>query len=241
MKCRRAQSEDKEDIYNVIQKGYPFGSMTHFKWKLKDVQTEYTVVGGHDSIQAVAFFEPQTKVVCVKEAAVFVGGGGALLGVDMEAGYTALMRYAMAMADKHNKALLTYVATNEFTYPVLKKLGFYHLFTQRKYVKIVNVKKMMVIAAEKLNKTGIPPFSLTVRIVPDSEDAFVITVDKGSISVIEDAPADMCVSGDIKSLIACMMGGISASAFVLLFRKKVRITIRFGAIKGIIQLIRVLL
>lgn len=243
MKCRTVKPEDKKEVYYTVQKGHPFGSMTHLKWKDKDLWIpEYTVVAEHDnSIAAVAFFEPQTKVVCSTGVDVLAGGGGAVLGLDPKECYTEVMTFAVDMAHSQKKALMTYVAQNEFTYPVLKELGFYHLFSQRKYVMILNVKKMITIAAEKLNKAGVPGnISLTVRIIPDSEPPFAVQVHKGMISIKEDTPSDVEVSGAVKSLVAFMTGGIRAGAILLVLRRTVKIRVRIAAVVQVIHLLRVL-
>ncbi len=243
MKCRRVKPGDKEHVYYIIQRGHPFGSMTHVKWKHKKRWIpEYTVVGEHNnSIAAVAFFESQTKVVCNEGVDVLAGGGGAVLGLDPKECYADVMGCAATMAHDQKKPLITYVATNEFTYPVLKELGFYHLFSQRKYVKILNVKKMIGIAAEKLEKAGVPGnISLMIRVVPDSEPPFVVKVHKGMITVKDDAPSDVDVSGDIKSLTAFMTGGIRAGVIPLFLRRRVKIRVHIAAVVPIIHFLRVL-
>lgn len=236
-------SEKKEKITTIITDGITFASMTHLKWRLTDrlLQDEYTVIKHNGVIAAVIFFDFQTKKFLSNTLQVITGGGGAIKkGFSPEKHYAQLIKYTKKEEKNSHKAMITgCVATNEFTYPLLKELGFSHLFSQRKFVKIINVKKMISIGAEKLNKANLPDISLVIRIVPSSEEPFTIRLIHGKFTIEEDTrESDIVISGNVKKLVSLLIGGMRAGIIPLVLTRKIKITIHISCFKKIIHLIR---
>lgn len=236
------QGEEKE-VLTIIEKAYGFAPMPHFRWKTMDNPSwkyEYAIIGETEGrIAVVAFFVPLTMKFLHKTLEVMVGGGASVHPDFRRRGYyTEMAASAVDMAHRLGKAMLiVYVDQKVFTYLPLRKMGFYPLFYQRKYVKILSVKKVFAMAAEKLNKTRQVTSSLNMRIVPRSEEPFVLALKEGEVSLEEDTPGcDLVISGNIKKMVALFVGS-NYKEIVYLFLKR-EISVRFR-IKSLGKIFRV--
>ncbi len=236
------QGEEKE-VLTIIEKAYGFVPMPHFRWKTMDNplwKYEYAIVGETEGrIAAVEFFVPLTMKFLDKTLEVMVGGSGAVPEEFRRRGYyTRLTASAVDMVHRLRKAMLiVYVDQRVFTYPSLKKMGFYPLFYQKKYIKILSVKKVFAMAAEKLNKTRQLTSSLTVRIVPQCEEPFVLAVKEGQVSLEKDTPGcDLVIAGNIKKMVALLVGSNYRRIVYLFLKREISVRFRIKSLGKILKM-----
>ncbi|MGC1122599.1 MAG: hypothetical protein WBA22_16050 [Candidatus Methanofastidiosia archaeon] len=248
MKCRLSTPEDIEEVSHILKKGHRFSSMTHVGWKLDDTRQsphDYTVILEEEkAVTGTAFFETQSKQVLGGALTVLTGGGGAVYPEEnMPSKYSAMMSFAQGLAENSgHTAIITYVATNEFTYPILKKIGFHQLFHQRSQVKILNVKKMIAIAVEKLNRAGVPDtLKLVIRILPESEEPFSIRLNSGIFSLEEDTnDSDIEIAGTVRKVVASLISNAHTDVVGVLLRRQVAVRVRISSVVSILHVVRFL-
>lgn len=240
---------EEEEAINIIEKGFQLEAMPHFRWKLMDNplwKYEHSLIGESEGrIAAVAFFEPQSLKFFHRTIDVLTGGSGAVHKDFRKRGYYKKMaESAVDLTNRLGKPMLIgYATENWFTYYTLKKQGFYPLFSQKMCVKILNVKKTFVIAAERLNKMEIPKeISLDIRIVPDTEEPFVLAVREGTFFIKEDAHhCDLVISGDLQRVAALFIGGVQKKILPLLLKRTVRIRIRLSSLRKVVTLTKMVM
>lgn len=246
----RALTPGEEDkAINLIEKEYQLEAMPHFQWKLMDNplwEYKYSLVGEHEGrIAAVAFFEPQSIKFLHRTIDVVTGGSGAVHKDFRKRGYyKKIAESAVELVKESGKSMLIgYADEDWFTYHSLKKQGFYPLFTQKSCVKILSVKKAFVIAAERLNTMGVPTtVSFAIQIVPETEDPFVLTLEKGIFSITERAHHyDVVVSGDLKRVVAHFIGGKQKKIVLLLLKRAVKVKVRLLSLKRVVMLARMVM
>lgn len=236
---------EEEEAYNIIASGYAFATMHHFKWRFMDNPSwdySYSAAGEIDGkIVAVSFLERQSMKVLDGTVDVLVGGAGAVHPDYRRRGYYKTMN-AWNIAKTRSLEIplfAAYVLKNDITFPTLKKEGFFPFTSQHHYIKILNVKKAFISFLNVLNAFPLPALSLNVRIVPHGEDPFLLQVKKGTFSVSTDAsPADIVVSGDIKTLIPFLANKKIVNIFALWITKKITITITMTSLSKVVTLLR---
>lgn len=247
---------EEEKAMSLIEKGYGFAPMPHFRWKLMENPRwdyEFSVVGESDgNLVAMVLLEP-VKMKFLDETIDVLVGGGATVHPDFRRRglYTYLITSAVDVSFGLGKTVfLVYAPQNEFTFTVLKKRGFFHLFSQKKYVKILDVRKTVALAAERLNRTGFfGNLSLSIRIDPDSGEPFLVTIRKGVIS-FKDSPdsdfnrsktdigIDVDISGDIKKMVAFLINGKYKEIIWLLVMRKVKVRFRLLSLGNIVKMVK---
>ncbi|MBU7023405.1 MAG: hypothetical protein HXS40_04490 [Theionarchaea archaeon] len=244
MECRLSTPEDMEDITDILKKGHKFSSMTHMGWKLGDAilsPREYMVILEEEKkVTGTIFFESQSKQILGGTLTALTGGGGALYPEeDMPEKYSVMMSYVQGLAEQAGHPVITFAALSEFTYPLLKKMGFHQLFHQRSYVKILDVKKMIAIAMEKLNRAHVPDtITLVMRIRPESEDPFSIRLANGVFSLEEDTgDSDIEVAGDLRKVVASLTGNAHMNLVGALLKRRVTVRVRISSMVRVLQLI----
>lgn len=236
---------EEDKAVDFIEKGYGFQPMPHFRWKLMDNplwKYDYSRISEYNGkIVAAAFFEPVSMKFFSRAITVMVAGAGAVHPDFRKRGYyTKMTVSALEMARHLGKTMfVAYVVEREIAYPALKTMGFYHLFSQRKYVKILNVKKTFVIAAERLNKTKFfKNVSLSIRMVPDSEEPFLVRLKKGVLTVEKDSnDCDLVVSGDLKKVITLVVSNTYKEIIPLVLTGKVTVKCRLRSLVKIFRVI----
>lgn len=244
MECRLSAPEDTEDIIEILKKGHKFSSMTHVGWKLGDAvlsPREYMVILEEEKkVTGTIFFESQSKQVLGGALTVLTGGGGAVYPEEnMSAKYSAMMSCVQELAERAGHPVITFAAFNESIYPLLKKMGFHQLFHQRSYVKILNVKKMIAIAVEKLNRAHVPDtITLVMRILPESEEPFSIRLTNGVFSLEEDSSdSDIEVAGDLRKVVASLTSNAHMNLVSALLKRQVTMRVRISSVVRVLHLI----
>ncbi|MBU7013790.1 MAG: hypothetical protein HXS52_02475 [Theionarchaea archaeon] len=247
MKCRVSTPEDMGEVRHILQKGHRFSSMTHVGWKLGDSglnPCDYTVVlEEKEMVTGTIFFETQSKQILGGALPTIAGGGGAIYPEEnLSARYSAMMCYIQELAERLEYPVITFASTNEFTYSLLRKMGFHPLFYQRNYVKILNVRKMIAIAVEKLNRTGVPDsISLVIRVRPESEEPFSITIANGEFSLGEDTTdSDIEVAGNLGAVVASLTSNAHTNVIHSLLKRQVTFRVRISSVIRILHLVRFL-
>ncbi len=240
---------EEDKAINIIEQGFQLEAMPHFKWKLMDNplwKYEYSLIGESEGrIAAVAFFEPHSIKFLHKTIDVLTGGSGVVHKDFRRRGY--YKKIAASAVDLVIQLgiplLIGYTTENLFTYYTLKKQGFYPLFSQKICVKILSVKRAFIIAAERLNKMGVPEkISFNIWIIPDTEDSFFLTLEKGTFSIRGDAQQyDVVLSGDLKSVVALFIGGAQKKVLPLLLTRAVKIKVRLSSLGTLIILAKVVM
>lgn len=258
IKYRALKPGEEEETMSLIEKGYGFASMPHFRWKLFENPQwdyEYSVVGESDgNLVAIVLLEPIHMKFLDKTIDVLVGGGATVHPDFRKRGcYTSLITSSVDLSCSLGKTLfLVYVLQNDFTFTMLKRRGFFHLFSQKKYVKILDLRKTFALAAERLNKTGFfGNLSLSIRINPDSGEPFLVTVEKGivslkdtpdsdsdSISTAIDIDIDIDISGDIKKMVAFLINRNPKEIIWLLMMRKIKVQFRLQSLGNIVKMVK---
>jgi hypothetical protein len=248
IRFRALTPEDEKEAIKIMEKGYGVETLPHFRWKFMDNPSwkyDYSIVGESEGrIAAVVFLEPQRVKFLHKTIEVMVGGSGAVHEDFRQRGfYKAMTVSALDVAHRSGKKMfIAYTDKDAFTSRTLEKIGFYHFFTEEAYAKILSVKRTFEIAAEMLDVAGVDEgLSLAVKIVPDSENPFVLQLRKGKFSIEEDAQCDLEVSGNLKKMIALFIGDRQKKILPLIVKREVRIRFRITAMKRIIQFARFIL
>jgi hypothetical protein len=243
MECRLSTPEDMEDITDILIRGHRFSSMTHMGWKLDDAALsprEYMVILEEEKkVTGTIFFESQSKKVLGGTLTVLTGGGGALYPEEnMSEKYSAMMSCVQELAEHAGHPVITFAAFNEFIYPLLKKMGFYQLFHQRSYMKILDVKKMIAIAVEKLNRAHVPDtITLVMRVRPESGEPFSIRLTNGVFYLEEDTSnSDIEVAGDLRKVVASLTGNAHMNLVSALFKRQVTVRVRISSLVRVLQL-----
>jgi hypothetical protein len=244
MECRLSTPEDMEDITEILKKGHRFSSMTHVGWKLGDATLsprEYMVILEEEKkVTGTIFFEQQSKQVLGGALTVLAGGGGAIYPEEnLSAKYSAMISYVQDIAGRAGHPVITFASLNEFTYSLLKNMGFHPLFYQKNYVKILNVKKMIAIAVEKLNRAHVPDtITLVIRVLPESEDPFSIRLTNGIFSLEEDtSDSDIEVAGDLRNVVTSLTSNAHMSIVSALLKRQVTMRVRISSVVCILHLV----
>lgn len=240
---RALNPEEEDKVIDFIEKGYGFAPMPHFKWKLMDNplwRYEHSRVGEFEGeIVAAGFFEPVAMKFLSGTIPVMIFGAATVhLDFRKRGYYKKMVISAVDVIHSLGKTMfMAYAVENEIAYPALKKLGFYHLFSQKKYVKILNIKKTFVIGAERLNKARFfKNASLNIRIVPDSEEPFMVRLQKGKCTIDEDSPdSDLALSGDLKKVVAFFIGNAQKEIITLILKRTVRVKFRITSLMKILR------
>jgi hypothetical protein len=235
---------EEEQAVNTLRKGFGAATMRYFMWRFVDNplwEYDYSVVGEYEgNIVAVSFLWPQEIKFLCKPVKIMNSGYGSVDPQFRRKGcYTITTKIAREKARNLGKTMVAgYVGENEFTYTTLKKIGFFHLFSQTNYVKILSVEKTATIAAEILNKTRIfRNLSLKIRLIPESEKSFVLRVYKGKFFVEEDSPdCDLELSGNLRKLVTLLIGNMILGIIPLVLKREVKAKFRVSSIKKVIQL-----
>ncbi|MBU7017486.1 MAG: GNAT family N-acetyltransferase [Theionarchaea archaeon] len=256
VKYRTLKPGEEEKAMSLIEEGYGFRPMPHFRWKLIENPCwdyEYSIVGESDgSLVAIELLEPVKMKFLDGTIDVLVGGGATVHPDFRRRGcYAYLITSAADLSRRLDKTVfLVYALQNDFTFTVLKRKGFFHLFSQKKYVKILNVRKTFALAAKRLNKTGFfGNLSLHIHINPDSGEPFLARVEKGIVSLIDspvpdsdrsniDTSIDIAVSGDIKKMVAFLINGQPKRIIHLLIMRKIRVRFRLLSLRNIIKMVK---
>jgi GNAT superfamily N-acetyltransferase len=240
---RTATPEEIDEIISIIEEGYEIEVMPHFKWRLlNSPEWDYThsVVGEVEgTIAAVGLLEPQT-VAFLERTLDAVIGGGVVVSKDFRRRgfYKKIVNACIATAKTFNKDLLIgYAQKDQFVYPSLKKMGFYHIFSQMRYIKILNVREAFKIAVDILNRRKVRNVSFSIRIVPKNEEPFIIQLQK-IFSLHDNGNYDIEISGDIKQVITIFAGGNLLKIIPPLLKRKVRISFGIQSVPKVIQLIK---
>jgi hypothetical protein len=244
MECRLSTPEDMEDITEILKKGHRFSSMTHVGWKLGDAALsprEYTVILEEEKkVTGTIFFEQQSKQVLGGALTVLAGGGGSLYPEgNMSAKYSAMISCVQELAGRAGHPVITFASLNEFTYSLLKNMGFHPLFYQKNYVKILNVKKMIAIAVEKLNRAHVPDTTtLVIRVLPESEEPFSLRLTNGVFSLEEDtSDSDIEVAGDLRTVVTSLISNAHMNIVSALLKRQVTIRVRISSVVRVLHLV----
>ncbi|MBU7046272.1 MAG: GNAT family N-acetyltransferase [Theionarchaea archaeon] len=250
---------EEEKAMSLIEKGYGFAPMPHFRWKLFENPCwdyEYSVVGESDgNLVAIMLLEPVKMKFLDKTIDVLVGGGATVHPDFRRRGlYTYLVTSSADVSFGLGKPMFVlYALQNDFTFTVLKKRGFFHLFSQKKYVKILDVRKTVALAAERLNKTGfLGNLSLNIRIDPDSGEPFLVIIRKGIVSLrnspdsdSDSSKNDICIdvdiSGNIKKMVAFLINGKFKEIIWLLATRKVKVRFRLQSLRNIARMVKMVI
>ena len=250
---------EEEKAMSLIEKGYGFVPMPHFRWKLFENPCwdyEYSVVGESDgNLVAIMLLEPVKMKFLDKTIDVLVGGGATVHPDFRRRGlYTYLVTSSADVSlGLGSNMFVLYALQNDFTFTVLRKRGFFHLFSQKKYVKILDVRKTVALAAERLNKTGFfGNLSLNIRIDPDSGEPFLVIIRKGIVSLrnspdsdSDSSKNDICIdvdiSGNIKKMVAYLINGKYKEIIWLLATRKVKVRFRLQSLRNIARMVKMVI
>ena len=253
---RTLKPGEEEKAIELIEKGYGFTLMPHFRWKLMENPCwdyKYSIVGECDSnLVAIALLEPVKIKFLDKTIDVLVGGGATVHPDFRRRGcYTYLATSSAEVTCSLGKTLfMAYALQNEFTFTVLKRIGFFHLFSQKTYAKILDVKKTFALAAHWLNRTKFfGDLSLNVRIDPDSGEPFLAMVRCGVVSIEENSPdidinidididIDIDISGDLKKVVVFLINGRPLEIIRLLVTRKIRVRFRLLSLGKILRMVK---
>jgi GNAT superfamily N-acetyltransferase len=242
---RTVTPEEITHIISIIENGYNIEVMPHFKWRLLDSpEWDYThsVVGEVEgTIATVGVLEPQT-VAFLKNTLDAVIGGGVMVHKDFRRRgfYKKVVNACLDTAKTLKKDLLIgYAQKDQFAYPSLKKIGFYHIFSQVRYIKILNVREAFKVAVDILNQRKHFDGSFAIRIVPKNEEPFIIQLQKiFSLCDNNNCDIDIEISGDIKQVLTIFASGNLLKIVPLLLKRKVRISFGIQSVPKVIHLIK---
>jgi GNAT superfamily N-acetyltransferase len=245
---RSLKPGEEKEAYDIIEKGYELATMPHFRWRFTDNPSwnyDYSAIGETEGrITTIAFLEPQTVKFLDGTLSMLVAGAGVVHPDYRGRGYYKMMtNYIMNKAREMGRTVFAvYVLKDRFTYSVLKKYGFFPLHLQHQYIKVLNMRNAFLMATHVLNTISLPEdLCLNMKIVPKSEDPFVLRLENGKSSIGEDTEDfDFRLSGDIEKIVQPLLRRDLLQIIFLFLRRVVKLRVKLSSLKKLVKLAKIM-